>query len=111
MENDIVLNFNSLADLIAQRVKSVLIPEIDNRFAQLSIQNGPPKRIKGNNNLALELKVDEKTICNWKKSGLLDSAIIFEMGRTIIYDLDKALECRNNRKVKSGRPKKTKENE
>ena len=55
--------------------------------------------IRGNKALAYALSVHHNTVYNWKKSGVLDKAILSEYGRVIIYDLDKVFQCLNHAPV------------
>ena len=59
--------------------------------------------INGNKALADKLNVTPKTIYNWKKCGVLAESIVANYGRTIIYDLDKVLECLHHKPAKAGR--------
>lgn len=59
--------------------------------------------VNGNKALAEKLSVSTKTIYNWKKSGILESSIVANFGRTIIYDLDKVFDCLQYHTVKPGR--------
>ncbi|MCM1369854.1 MAG: hypothetical protein NC204_05720 [Candidatus Amulumruptor caecigallinarius] len=58
--------------------------------------------IKGNRGLAEALNVHYNTIGRWRKEGLLSSAIVVELGRTVRYDLDlvkQALTYRKNNMI------------
>ena len=53
----------------------------------------PGKRlVKGNSELAKALGVSRSTIQDWRKRGYLTYGIYIEIGRIVIYDLDKVLE-------------------
>lgn len=53
--------------------------------------------VKGNKALAQRLGVSRRSVQQWRKEGILRPAIVSDFRRTIIYDLDKALECLRNR--------------
>lgn len=63
--------------------------------------------IIGNKALAKQIGVHFQTVGRWKKSGVLNSAILSEYGRIIIYDLDKVYQCLNYKPVAAGRPAKS----
>lgn len=52
--------------------------------------------VKGNKELAHCLQVSERTISSWKSEGLLNNAIVGQLRRTILYDLDKVYQCMNH---------------
>lgn len=56
-------------------------------------------RIKGNKALADTLGVSLRTVQQWRRDGILKKATISDFRRTIIYDLDKVLQCLQNRKA------------
>lgn len=53
--------------------------------------------IKGNKALAQRLGVSRRSVQQWRKEGILHPAIVSDFRRTIIYDLDKVLECLRSR--------------
>lgn len=53
--------------------------------------------VKGNKALAQRLGVSRRSVQQWRKEGILRPAVVSDFRRTIIYDLDKALECLRNR--------------
>lgn len=59
--------------------------------------------IKGNKKLAETLGVHFKTVQEWRKKGVIAAGTVADYGRTIIYDLDKVLECLHNRPAHAGR--------
>lgn len=56
-------------------------------------------RIKGNKALAVILDVHPNTITRWRRQGRLDSAVVADTGRTIIYDLNKVLQSLKHRQA------------
>ncbi|MBD5419104.1 MAG: DUF3853 family protein [Bacteroides sp.] len=52
--------------------------------------------VRGNKDLAKHLQVSVRTIGRWKSDGLLSEAIVGQMHRVILYDLDKVLKCMNH---------------
>lgn len=65
-----------------------------------------PRTITTTKALAAHLGVSRATVHKWKKSGILDKAILSQYGRIIIYDLDKIYTCLNHRPPAKGRPHK-----
>ena len=61
--------------------------------------------VKGNKQLAKELGVSRDTVQEWRKRGILAPAVLADIGRIIIYDMEKVYECLHNRKVTRGRPR------
>lgn len=59
--------------------------------------------VVGHKNLAKIVQRHPKTIEEWVKRGVLDSAILSHYGRTYIYDINKVFEALNHRQVKRGR--------
>lgn len=55
--------------------------------------------VHGNKGLAEIIGVTHNTISRWKNMGLLNRAIVVERHNVIRYDLDKALECLNGRRI------------
>lgn len=53
--------------------------------------------VKGNKALAQRLGVSRRSVQQWRKEGILRPAVVSDFRRTIIYDLDKVLECLRNR--------------
>lgn len=102
--------FMALSDAIAKKVIEQLQPLIESAKAAPSprvdekdvVHKG---EVRGNNGLAKALKVSVGTVQGWKKSGILDPAIVCEYGRVIIYDLEKAKSCIGYKPLKPGRPK------
>lgn len=109
--NDIIAGFDSLTSLIAEKVINEIrqrLPELMKGFQQGNEETSKPVLpgiVRGNKGLAEVLGVDPTLICGWKKKGILDPAIKSEYGRVIIYDVIKAMECLNHKKVKPGRPR------
>lgn len=61
--------------------------------------------ITGNKTLAKVLGVHENSVSKWKKSGVLDNAILSNFGRITIYDLEMVYVCLNHKKATAGRPR------
>lgn len=61
--------------------------------------------IRGNKALAGELGVHVQTVQKWRKNGILSNATLADLGKVIIYDLDKVYECLHHNRVKPGRPR------
>lgn len=110
MEKDILQGFNSLASMIAEKVIQDIrkeLPALLKGAERRETSEAYPLRkyVRGNKALAEWLGVSEFTVCDWKKKGVLDSAIKSEYGRVIIYDTEKAMECLNHKTLKAGRPR------
>lgn len=59
--------------------------------------------VKGIRGLAAILGVHYVTVAKWRKEGILDPATVADFRKTIIFDVDKALECLHNRPARQGR--------
>lgn len=100
----------ALSEAIAERVfeKVQTLMEARAREPERTVRDNVPVRddeVRGNNELAKELKVSVGTVQRWKREGRLDDAIEMECGRVIIYSISKAKKCIRNLKAKAGRPK------
>lgn len=65
--------------------------------------------VRGNKGLAERLGVSPRTVCTWRQKGWLDEAVVSEIGRVIIYDVEEALKCLNYERLlhKNLKPYKT----
>lgn len=54
--------------------------------------------VTGNRNLAIALNVHRNTVNKWKRQGILNNAILSQIGRIIIYDIEKVYQCLNYKK-------------
>ncbi|MGL5262611.1 MAG: DUF3853 family protein [Bacteroides sp.] len=82
--------------------------ELNKQSAPLIVEQRTQKKqqiITGVPALSKELNVSETTLHEWKAKGYLDGSFS-QIDRTILFDLDKVLECikhKPNRKPKRGR--------
>ncbi len=53
--------------------------------------------VRSSKRLAEILSVTPRTICNWRRLGLLDEAMVVDTGRVLIYDLQKVYEALNRK--------------
>lgn len=83
---------------IAEAVIQLMPPTVQKTEREPRIITGVPA-------LSKELNVSETTLHEWKQKGYLDGSFS-QIDRTILFDLDKVLECiksKPNRKPKRGR--------
>lgn len=59
--------------------------------------------VRGNKALAQKLGVHFMTVQKWRRKGILNDATVADLGRVIIYDMNKVLDCLHNMQVKRGR--------
>lgn len=109
MEALFTMDFSELADMITEKVtenlRSIIRNEMNGGTGKSINSHLKKGHIRGNKGLARELGVDPGTIHKWRKSGIIQDAIVAEYGRVIIYDIEKVMTCLQHSKVKAGRPK------